>query len=736
MEVSPGAEQRPKIAIFSEKKWAFGRIHHALIKYMKQWYDFEYFDWGNQVDLIRLFRNEEWKNFDIILGNTVITYAMVESGWMSVVPQEYLNKCIAVGHTSAMKHPILREYVKNKEGPLYCGITQEVVETIFDEYQVKCKLTPIGIDLDHFYPTRVITQIKRAGIIGNPDNSIDIKRIDMFREICTRANIEPVFIFGKDFELHNKLYDDIDVFMYTSSKEGAGLGILEAACCNIPVITTKVGYSLYLKNIKTFDTVDEAIVLIQWLDSGNIKEYTETLSHEIRTEWNWKTVCEKYWKPICEKRLECCQMQKIKFVDLPIHVLTIPQNEDRMKLFNSWSHNFNVHVLMNKTLPIRNVSIAKGYLEIYQMCNKYPFFACDDDTFPNGQLPEHVEIPLDTDIFCLTNSSWRSTENNSTGEVGCFGYKVSDTIYRVQNMVGLSAVLVCTKKGAEYMLKSLHETIKLNGIPQDVRMALYQNNYKVYAFNNPIFYQPGYNEVSTRIKLDEYMTSQKFNIKYTPVFYSQFKQDEILESIFDGFKNGVFVDVGAHNGITFNNTLYFENTDNWTGINIEPLTSVFEKLKINRPNCKNYNCAISNVNGTANFVNATGDPEMLSGLQEYYDPRHSDRLDSHICSYGGGREVIQVSTRRLEDIIDVSHIHLLSIDVEGAEFEVIKSINFEKVYIDVILFENNFPDKSIPIIEYLSSKNYVQFNKSHELDIFMIHRGSEFMEKLIEIITW
>ena len=232
------------------------------------------------------------------------------------------------------------------------------------------------------------------------------------------------------------------------------------------------------------------------------------------------------------------------------------------------------------------------------------------------------------------------------------------------------------------------------------------------------------------------MTSQKFNIKYTPVFYSQFKQDEILESIFDGFKNGVFVDVGAHNGITFNNTLYFENTDNWTGINIEPLTSVFEKLKINRPNCKNYNCAISNVNGTANFVNATGDPEMLSGLQEYYDPRHSDRLDSHICSYGGGREVIQVSTRRLEDIIDVSHIHLLSIDVEGAEFEVIKSINFEKVYIDVILFENNFPDKSIPIIEYLSSKNYVQFNKSHELDIFMIHRGSEFMEKLIEIITW
>lgn len=43
------------------------------------------------------------------------------------------------------------------------------------------------------------------------------------------------------------------------------------------------------------------------------------------------------------------------------------------------------------------------------------------------------------------------------------------------------------------------------------------------------------------------------------MFYSQYNQDEFLEkNVFKGFKNGCFIDVGAHNGISINNTLYFE----------------------------------------------------------------------------------------------------------------------------------------------------------------------------------
>ena len=41
------------------------------------------------------------------------------------------------------------------------------------------------------------------------------------------------------------------------------------------------------------------------------------------------------------------------------------------------------------------------------------------------------------------------------------------------------------------------------------------------------------------------------------MFNSQDKQDEILEKyVFKGHKNGFFMDVGAHDGISINNTLY------------------------------------------------------------------------------------------------------------------------------------------------------------------------------------
>lgn len=212
-------------------------------------------------------------------------------------------------------------------------------------------------------------------------------------------------------------------------------------------------------------------------------------------------------------------------------------------------------------------------------------------------------------------------------------------------------------------------------------------------------------------------------------FHSQDKQDLFLKNnVFKDYKNGFFVDVGAHDGKKINNTLFFENYYNWTGINIEPMPNVFIELNNNRPNCINYNCAISDIDGTAEFIHNKGYTEMLSGLKEYYDNRHIIRRDNEIKSNGGYSELIQVNTKRLETILDennIKHINYLSIDVEGAEFSVIKSINFNKVFIDIIGFENNYNDTSKPIIKYLQNKNYKMIHKS--LDIFMIHNESRFI---------
>ena len=212
------------------------------------------------------------------------------------------------------------------------------------------------------------------------------------------------------------------------------------------------------------------------------------------------------------------------------------------------------------------------------------------------------------------------------------------------------------------------------------------------------------------------------------MFYSQDEQDAYLENnVFKGYKNGFFIDVGSHNGILFNNTLYFEKNNNWKGINIEPIKKVYNDLIFNRPNSININCAICNNDGETEFICNKGYTEMLSGIKNSFDDRHLNRIKKENNEYGSSTEIIKVKTKKIETICDyynISHVNYLSIDVEGGEFEVIKSINFDKIFIDVIGFENNYDDKSMPIIEYLENKNYIILNK--KLDIFMINKNSKF----------
>ena len=213
------------------------------------------------------------------------------------------------------------------------------------------------------------------------------------------------------------------------------------------------------------------------------------------------------------------------------------------------------------------------------------------------------------------------------------------------------------------------------------------------------------------------------------IYYSQDMQDKFLEeNVFKSHKNGIYVDVGAHDGKTINNTLYFSKNHGWKGINIEPIKSVYDKLIVNRPNDININCAVCNCDGETDFILNTGYTEMLSGIKNNYDYRHLSRLQFQNKQSNSKTNIIKVNTKKLETIFNennITHVNYLSIDVEGAEFEVIKSINFDKVFIDVIGFENNYNDNSIPIINYLKQNGFNVIHKS--LDIFMINVKSNFL---------
>ncbi|MFC4211324.1 FkbM family methyltransferase [Pedobacter lithocola] len=181
-------------------------------------------------------------------------------------------------------------------------------------------------------------------------------------------------------------------------------------------------------------------------------------------------------------------------------------------------------------------------------------------------------------------------------------------------------------------------------------------------------------------------------------YYSQSGQDEYLnKEIFKNKTKGFFLDIGANDGVTFSNTYFFEKNLDWKGISIEPLSSSFEKLALNRKSLNIHGC-VADFNGEGIFYEITGYAEMLSGLKSKYDSRHLKRIENELEEHGGTLNEINVQCYILNEILEnnsVKKVDYLSIDIEGGELDVLKTIDFNNIDIHAISVENNYGDLSI-----------------------------------------
>lgn len=192
--------------------------------------------------------------------------------------------------------------------------------------------------------------------------------------------------------------------------------------------------------------------------------------------------------------------------------------------------------------------------------------------------------------------------------------------------------------------------------------------------------------------------------------YSQCGQDTFVLDYFKNKKNGVFVDIGASNGISFSNTYELEKEYGWTGICFEPNPMAFEKLEKNR-SCIKVMKAVSNVIGVEKFTIAN----LLSGLTKEYDVRHVQRIDRT----KQWKEEIDVECVLLCDILEeygIYSVDYLNMDTEGNEFKILKTIDFSKFNIELLTIENNYND--INQTNFLLSKGYKLIGKLGGDEIF------------------
>ena len=202
-------------------------------------------------------------------------------------------------------------------------------------------------------------------------------------------------------------------------------------------------------------------------------------------------------------------------------------------------------------------------------------------------------------------------------------------------------------------------------------------------------------------------TKQEFIWRKTEVFMDSDIYKFINPMLPD---SGFYVDIGAHDGRSMSNTWHLEKSGGWSGILIEPILSVFFRLRELRSLDTNIfiNCAcVSFEFNDVNLEMQYGD--LMSFAPEISSVERSEWTEGakRFLRTNEQSLVTWVPARTLQSILDESSapkvIDFLSIDVEGAELEVLRGVNFASYRFRIICVESFHPDL---VTELLLSNGY------------------------------
>jgi FkbM family methyltransferase len=201
--------------------------------------------------------------------------------------------------------------------------------------------------------------------------------------------------------------------------------------------------------------------------------------------------------------------------------------------------------------------------------------------------------------------------------------------------------------------------------------------------------------------------------------YSQLGQDIEVLKFYNNKKNGFFIEIGASDGIELSNTYLLEKKYDWKGICVEPIPNKFELLCKNRVNslcCDNpvYNKSNENV-----IFDIANNYVLLSGI--------SNNIDTHKTAVDCNKTEITLTTISFNDLLTKFNaplfIDYLSLDTEGSELEILKSVNLQKYTFGLIDVEHNYSEpRRSQIRDLLESNGYI-FIKENQWDDCYKHKS-------------
>ena len=178
----------------------------------------------------------------------------------------------------------------------------------------------------------------------------------------------------------------------------------------------------------------------------------------------------------------------------------------------------------------------------------------------------------------------------------------------------------------------------------------------------------------------------------------------LYENWFFGMTNGVILESGALDGDLLSTSRMFELL-NWKSVHIgtrhgfyclvslicfsEADPENFSRLKVNRPNSININGGLCSDARILHYINRG--PPTIRGFVEFMDPaflKHwHGKLVNNSAAVNDLPTIPCLPLKYLLKLLQLNHIDIWVLDVEGAEMSVLQGVDFEKVDFSTIVME-------------------------------------------------
>ena len=197
---------------------------------------------------------------------------------------------------------------------------------------------------------------------------------------------------------------------------------------------------------------------------------------------------------------------------------------------------------------------------------------------------------------------------------------------------------------------------------------------------------------------------------YFPRFFALNELDKALKKYLD-YRGGYFVELGANDGVSQSNTKHFELFMGWSGVLVEPEPNNYEKCKRFRSRKSQiFNAACVSFSYEKNEVQLIYSNLMtiaVEGESDIADREEHAKIGMQFLEPGESNYSFSAYARTLNSILleagSPTNIDLLSLDVEGAELDVLKGIDHQIFRFRFILIESRSLDT---IEQFLGALGY------------------------------